>query len=368
MKRIAIYIRAKEISPSGYYRILQYTRNLDAKFYIHNILSPQYYKFYLKYKNKLFYKWLLNPITFFLMYIRICYFLFIDNKRQVDKVIISRALLPKYFLFPIGLLCLRLLKKTEFIWDFDDDILCSGEISKKEFNFLSEKSKIIIVTHEYLAKKISKCYSYKIICLPTTDGDFRNTHKKEYRESRRIKFENELHLVWIGSAVNLLNLRAAIPALEKAATHYQQKFGKQVVLNICSSMPLNFATEFLSIKNVKWDRYVAVDVVAKSHIGIMPLLPLEYALGKGGFKLIQYMAAGLPVIGSCVGYNKEIIDNTMGRLVEHINSDIEWEMAIETLSKNWESYLDCARCSLDKWKKKYSYEKNLETWKTILEI
>jgi hypothetical protein len=78
------------------------------------------------------------------MLVRVTFFLSKDLLlSKPDVIIISRGLLPKY----IPSYILFLLDKFEcpFIWDFDDDILLSHEISKKEFNFLCKKSKVIIV-------------------------------------------------------------------------------------------------------------------------------------------------------------------------------------------------------------------------------
>ena len=64
----------------------------------------------------------------------------------------------------------------------------------------------------------------------------------------------------------------------------------------------------------------------------MPLDDSIWTNGKGGYKLIQYGAVGLPSIGSPVGINKEIIiHNKTGLLA---GSAEEWEKCLELLIKN----------------------------------
>jgi len=43
-------------------------------------------------------------------------------------------------------------------------------------------------------------------------------------------------------------------------------------------------------------------------VGIMPLPDDDWSRFKCGFKLIQYMAAGLPTVASPVGVNPQIVD------------------------------------------------------------
>ncbi|MDL2307870.1 glycosyltransferase family 4 protein [Desulfovibrio sp. OttesenSCG-928-C06] len=52
-------------------------------------------------------------------------------------------------------------------------------------------------------------------------------------------------------------------------------------------------------------------------VGLMPLEDTIYTRGKGGFKLLQYMACGVVPVASAVGMNREIItDGVDGFLVE----------------------------------------------------
>ena len=58
---------------------------------------------------------------------------------------------------------------------------------------------------------------------------------------------------------------------------------------------------------ITWDAATEVENIKKIDIGIMPLLDSDFEKGKCGYKLIQYMACGIPVIASAVGVNNDIV-------------------------------------------------------------
>lgn len=72
----------------------------------------------------------------------------------------------------------------------------------------------------------------------------------------------------------------------------------------------------------------AVDIRNFS-IGIMPLSDTEWARGKCGFKIIQYMACGVPVVASSVGTNTEIIHDGINGFLA--SSREEWVKKISLL-------------------------------------
>jgi glycosyltransferase involved in cell wall biosynthesis len=80
---------------------------------------------------------------------------------------------------------------------------------------------------------------------------------------------------------------------------------------------------------VKWTQEGEVPFLQTLDVGIMPLTDTPWARGKCGYKLIQYMACGLPVVASPVGVNRDIVEHGVnGFLAE---TDAEWRSAIETL-------------------------------------
>lgn len=57
----------------------------------------------------------------------------------------------------------------------------------------------------------------------------------------------------------------------------------------------------------KWAEATEAGALAAFHVGIMPLADTAWERGKCGFKIIQYMAAGRPVVASPVGVNVDIV-------------------------------------------------------------
>lgn len=69
-------------------------------------------------------------------------------------------------------------------------------------------------------------------------------------------------------------------------------------------------------------------------IGIMPLEDTLWNRGKGGYKLLQYMAAGLPAVASPVGINSEIVRNGENGYLAH--NPEAWRARLLQLSQDVE--------------------------------
>ena len=85
----------------------------------------------------------------------------------------------------------------------------------------------------------------------------------------------------------------------------------------------------LPMSSIPWFEETEAAAVSSFDIGIMPLEDAPFERGKCGYKLIQYMACGLPVVASPVGANCQIVEHGVnGFLAE---SPAQWEEALQTL-------------------------------------
>ena len=95
-------------------------------------------------------------------------------------------------------------------------------------------------------------------------------------------------------------------------------------LQVVSSRPWSGPSDFR-----EWRLSDEPALFASFAVGIMPLPDTEYARAKAGFKLLQYMAAGVPVVASPVGINRDLVERSgAGFLAERPE---EWEEALRML-------------------------------------
>ena len=80
-----------------------------------------------------------------------------------------------------------------------------------------------------------------------------------------------------------------------------------------------------------WSEETEAALLSSCHLGIMPLPDGPWERGKCGYKLIQYMASGLPVAASPVGVNQDIVTPEVGFLCA---GDADWLRALQTLATN----------------------------------
>jgi glycosyltransferase involved in cell wall biosynthesis len=109
-----------------------------------------------------------------------------------------------------------------------------------------------------------------------------------------------IRIGWIGTPLNRHHVDIVGTALVSLARERQFE-----VVFVGIDEPLNWQLPHL--RYLRWTLANEISFFREFDIGIMPLRDSLFAQGKCAFKLIQYMAAGLPVVASPVGANMDVV-------------------------------------------------------------
>jgi glycosyltransferase involved in cell wall biosynthesis len=109
-----------------------------------------------------------------------------------------------------------------------------------------------------------------------------------------------LRIGWIGSPVTAPYLEQVVDAL----TNFSQEMNTHITLIGAGEVS---PFENIPTSSHPWSEELERSIGDMFDIGIMPLIDGPFERGKCGYKLVQYMAASLPVIASPVGINNQIV-------------------------------------------------------------
>ena len=126
---------------------------------------------------------------------------------------------------------------------------------------------------------------------------------------------------WIGSPSGYPYLHT----LDEVFIDLAREF--DVELYVVSSQP--YAAEGVRTTNRSWGIDTEVTDLRAMDIGIMPLPDTQWAAGKSGCKMFQYMGVGLPVVVSPVGINGRVVQDGENGLLAR--SPGEWRSQVARL-------------------------------------
>jgi glycosyltransferase involved in cell wall biosynthesis len=169
-------------------------------------------------------------------------------------------------------------------------------------------------------------------------------------------------LVWIGSSSTLPYLAGRLDALAEANRRIRLKL---IVVadrmlraddaDVAEGMPMHF---------IPWSADAEADALVRGDIGIAPTPDDEWTRGKCGFKILQYMAAGLPAIASPVGANADIVKHEETGLLAAKHD--EWVEAVFRLANEVALRKRMGGAGRERVEKDYSLDRAADAWAELL--
>jgi glycosyltransferase involved in cell wall biosynthesis len=275
----------------------------------------------------------------------------LQSAAAYDTVCIHRA-----FLSPLEHRWLLRAAK-DYVFDFDDAVMFRDSSQRHfeswqrrvRFRRMVAGARTVIAGNGYLADCASR-YSERVIVIPTA------IDLTPYPE-RRMALSGAPVIGWIGTRINLMYLRAVLPALTRVA-HKRP----DVTLKIVSDGFLDVPG--VQVVNKRWSMEDEVDDVMSFQVGIMPLPDDPWTRGKCAVKLLQYFAAGVPVVCSPVGANLDVVEH--GRNGYFAADEDEWVARLEELLADGEQRRQLGAAGRETVQRRYSIEANLEALVKVL--
>ena len=195
-----------------------------------------------------------------------------------------------------------LLRNGPYVLDYDDatfhqyDMHRSAAVRRlygRKLDGLMAGAALVVAGNRYLAERATKAGARQVETVPTV------VDLQRYPSAPRAGPDEPARIAWIGSPSTARYLQAVAEPLRALASH--TPFVLRVIGGGAVQLP-GVRTEA-----VAWSEATEVQALQGAVAGIMPLHDSPWERGKCGYKLIQYMACGLPTVASDVGANQDIV-------------------------------------------------------------
>lgn len=240
--------------------------------------------------------------------------------RRFDAVWLEKEALP---FAPAWLENWSLFRAVPVLADFDDAIFHGYDRHKSKWirKVLGQKiakimraASLVTVGSEYLYNYAKQSGAHSIELLPTVVDTNRYTPAKELNRGT-------VRIGWIGTPATTKYLRLIKGVIDEIADNRAMK----LVLVGANNVD---AQEFRAEAR-PWSEGAEVRDIQSFDIGIMPLPDADWERGKCAYKLIQYMACGVPVVASPVGANVDVVRRSGAGFLA--SSLAEWREALGAL-------------------------------------
>ncbi len=258
----------------------------------------------------------------------------------------------------------QLLRRSvrRLLFDFDDAVFLRDSYAAKglhdrrrfhRFVGMVRCADAVIAGNTFLAERAARWTSARSIQVIPTCVD-----PQLYPPIEKASTRSGVDLVWVGSASTLRGLQAIAPLLEAVGRSVP---GVRLKL-VCDRF---LTLRDLPIVPVPWKQATEAEEIAAADIGISWLPDDAWSRGKCGLKVLQYLAAGLPVVANPVGVQWEMVRH--GETGFLAQSPDRWIEAISRLAGDGELRHRMGQAGRQLVQARYSVGAGAAKWVRILD-
>lgn len=214
---------------------------------------------------------------------------------------------------------------TPVVLDYDDAVFHQADqhrnpvvrhLLANKHAGLMRRATAVVVGNDYLAAYARAAGARRVEVVPTVVDLARYPQSKHHLQTASKPVAG-----WIGQA-------STAGYLHQLASVFSQLRLEDVLR--FTAIGIDTEALGLPMTSVAWSAESEAQSIASLDIGVMPLHDSPFERGKCGYKLIQYMACGLPVVASPVGVNRQIVEHGVNGFLA--STPDEWAQALRALA------------------------------------
>jgi len=221
-----------------------------------------------------------------------------------------------------------------------------------KIDWVMRHSRMVLAGNVYIRDRAIQAGAKAVTLLPTVIEPI-HYQKKEHS----IK-SNLVTIGWIGSPTTLKYLLKLQTVFEKLAERHDFEL---LIINAKPAKSLDYG---FKVRWIPWSEATEVKSILQMDIGVMPLPDNKWERGKCAYKLIQYMACGLPVVASPVGMNTEVVDHGENGFLAASLED--WEGYLGELIQNATLRKEMGDKGFELVGQKYTVARNFEVMEEVV--
>lgn len=227
-----------------------------------------------------------------------------------------------------------LLQGRPYVLDYDDAVFHNYDQNARSWirrlygdrlDRLMAGAALVVSGNSYLAARAREAGAPRVEVIPTSI-DLDHYPIQPVAPPLRALRDTLPRIVWVGSPSTARYLDLLREPLQALAVRHS--FALRLIG--CDAVDL----PGVQVEVMPWSEATEFDSISACDIGVMPLLDSLWEQGKCGYKLIQYMACGLPVVASPVGVNSEIVQSGQNGFLARTSA--EWVSALGELLNSQE--------------------------------